>query len=41
MKAFLLGLVAAAGIAYGAHYLMHNYLEPSSADRYASDSVRL
>jgi len=40
MKAFLLGLIAALGIAIGAHYAIGT-LDWSSADRYSSQSVRL
>ncbi|HEX6015034.1 MAG TPA: hypothetical protein VFY87_25200 [Geminicoccaceae bacterium] len=40
MKAFLLGVLAAVGIAVGAYYAV-NTLNWSSAARYSSDAVRL
>jgi hypothetical protein len=40
MKAFLLGLVAAIGIAVGAHYAIGT-LNWSSAAKFSSPSVRL
>jgi len=41
VKAFLLALVAIAGISYGADYLLHKELRFSTADKASSDSVRL
>lgn len=40
MKAFLLGMVAAAGIAVGAYYAVHT-MNWSSAKTYSSQTVRL
>jgi hypothetical protein len=40
MKAFLLGILAAVGIAVGAYYAV-NTLNWSSAARYSSEAVRL
>jgi hypothetical protein len=40
MNAFLLGVLAAFGIALGAYYAI-NTLNWSSAARYSSDAVRL
>lgn len=42
MKAFLAALLAAAAIAWGAHWVLTNRLAWSTADRFAaSDAVRL